>query len=221
MTRINRYSAVLFDYDGTLMDTDELVMASWQHTFREMTGHEGDQKRILHTFGEPLEVSMKAFFPDIDPETVLEAYRSFHYAHFEELIHLFPGVRDTLRRLRADGFQTGIVTSRLRHTTMLGLKKFHLEDAFDVIVTVDDCTQFKPDPAPALQAMQALNVQPEETAMVGDAKYDLLCAKRAGITYVQVGWADPAKLELEGAALDPDAVIRRHEDLLGILEGEQ
>lgn len=91
---------VLFDFDGTVMDTNDVIMKSWQHTFKTLTGEEGDEKYILSTFGEILEDSMKRTFPNHDTKKVVEIYRSYHYGKFLDLISLFPGMEETLREIK-------------------------------------------------------------------------------------------------------------------------
>lgn len=83
---------LIFDFDGTLMDTNGVILRSWQHTYRTLTGHEGDEEYILRTFGEPLELSLKNAFPDVPVEKSVDIYRTWHADHFSEIISLFPGV---------------------------------------------------------------------------------------------------------------------------------
>ena len=145
---MNKIDTVLFDFDGTVMDTNNVILMSWQHTFRTLRGREADQKTIVKTFGEPLELTMKKFFPEVPAEKALEVYRSFHRDNFGELIDLFPGMRELLTEVKRRGYKTGLVTSRLYNTTMQGLEKYEIKDLFDAVLTADDTDKHKPDPAP-------------------------------------------------------------------------
>ena len=96
---MNKIDTVLFGFDGTGMDTNNVIRMSWQHTFRTLRGREEDREVIVKTFGEPLELTMKKFFPEVPAEEALEVYRSFHRDNFGELINLFPGMRELLAEL--------------------------------------------------------------------------------------------------------------------------
>lgn len=216
---MTKFNTVLFDFDGTIMDTNNLILQSWQHTFRTVEGKERSKEEIFSTFGEPLYVTMEKLLPQIPAEEGVEIYRSFHYDHFTDLIEVFPGIIELLKELKARGYKTGIVTSRLRHTTDLGLKKYDMEQYFDVVITIDDTDKFKPDPEPVRVALERLGSKPEEAVMVGDSVFDVLCARGAGVKTAIVGWA-VAFCDRDTACENaPDYVIEKAWDLLDILEG--
>lgn len=216
MAKIN---TVLFDFDGTIMDTNHLILQSWQHTFRTIEGKERAESEILETFGEPLHVTMEKLLPQIPVEEGVEVYRGFHYDHFTDLIEIFPGILDLLEKLKERGYKTGIVTSRLRHTTELGLDKYDMAKYFDTVVTCDDTDKFKPDPEPVLLALERLNSKPEEAIMIGDSIFDILCARNAGTKTALVSWALAGGEDEKTDDSTPDYVLEKAEDLLGILEG--
>jgi pyrophosphatase PpaX len=213
-----KFNTVLFDYDGTLMDTNNLILQSWQHTLRTVEGKEKPEEEIFRTFGEPLYITMERFLPQIPVEESVGIYRSYHYDHFSELIEVFPGILELLKELKARGYKTGIVTSRLRYTTDLGLKKYDMEQYFDVVITVEDTDKGKPDPEPVLAAIERLGSKPEEAIMVGDSVFDILCAKGAEVKAVLVNWAVAIGGEDNGGDSVPDYTIEKPEDLLEILE---
>jgi pyrophosphatase PpaX len=214
MAKIN---TVLFDFDGTIMDTNNVILQSWQHTFRTVEGKERSLEEILSTFGEPLYVTMEKMLPQISVEEGAAIYRGFHYDHFTDLISLFPGIIELLDELKTRGLKIGLVTSRLRHTTEIGLNKYDMAKYFDAIITCDDTEKFKPDPEPALVALERLGSKPEEALMVGDSIYDILCARGAGIKSALVGWALAMSEEEKTGKDAPDYIIEKAEDLLGIL----
>lgn len=216
---MNKIDTVLFDFDGTVMDTNNVILMSWQHTFRTLRGREADQKTIVKTFGEPLELTMKKFFPEVPAEKALEVYRSFHRDNFGELIDLFPGMRELLTEVKRRGYKTGLVTSRLYNTTMQGLEKYEIKDLFDAVLTADDTDKHKPDPAPINITLEKLGSSPETSIMLGDTLFDLLCAKNAGVRSTLVSWSlalhGMTKEELGEAA--PDYIIQKPEELLEII----
>jgi len=217
MTKIN---TVLFDFDGTIMDTNNVILQSWQHTFRTVEGKERPEQEIIETFGEPLYVTMEKVLPQIPVEEGVNIYRSYHYDNFADLIEVFPGILELLEKLKAKGYKTGIVTSRLRHTTESGLKKYDVVQYFDAIVTCDDTDKHKPDPEPVNIALERLGSKPEEALMVGDSMFDILCAKNAGVKAALVSWALAVSDADKYGENAPDYIIGKAEDLLDILKGK-
>lgn len=211
---------ILFDYDGTVADTGPLILASWQHTFLTIYGREGDESVILRTFGEPLAQSMQEKFPHVDPEEAMKIYRSYQEKHFHAMIQTFPGTRETMAALKARGFALGLVTSRRRSSTEAGLKALGLAPYIDAVVTNEDTTKAKPDPEPALLALAALDARPERAVMVGDTKFDIGCANRAGITSVLVAWTRSFPPEERKGPFAPDHVIEKPGDLLPLADSQ-
>lgn len=216
MTKIN---TVLFDFDGTIMDTNNVIMQSWQHAFRTVEGKERPEEEILATFGEPLHITMEKVLPQIPVEKGVEIYRSYHYDNFTDLIEVFPGILDLMEKLKKRGYKTGIVTSRLWHTTQIGLQKYDMEQYFDVVITADDTDKHKPDPEPVNIALERLGSKPEEAIMIGDSMFDILCAKNAGVKAALVSWALAVSEEDMNGENAPDYILQKAEDLFEILEG--
>lgn len=216
---IGNIDTVLFDFDGTVMNTNDVILQSWQYTFRTLRGREEDPEVLLKTFGEPLETTMKKFFPEIPVEESIKVYRSFHYDNFGDLISVFPGMDDLIAEMKRRGYRLGLVTSRLYNTTMQGLEKYGLKEYFDVIVTANDTTKHKPDPEPVNITLEKLGAKPENSIMLGDTLFDLMCAKNAGVRSVLVSWSlalsGKTKEDLGNAA--PDYILEKPEDLLEII----
>lgn len=219
---MNKINTVLFDFDGTIMDTNDIILNSWNFTFNKILGHDADEKLMLEHFGEPLALSMKIFFgaeDEIAVQEYIDLYRSYQRDHFEEDIKLFPGVTEMLDSLKKEGFTLALVTSRLKQTTMQGVEKFGLDRFFDVIVTANDCTKHKPDPQPVDITLEKLGKKPEEAVMVGDTRMDLGCASNAGVKSVLVGWSralPPEKADKSGI-FAPDFILYDPADMTGLL----
>lgn len=212
--------AVIFDFDGTIMNTNRIVMESWQYTYRELTGKEGDKNAILKTFGEPLEQSMINAFPNISSEVSVATYRGFHRDNFLNMIELFPGVENMLADVKKAGYKMGLATSRLKATTYQGLDKYNMRDTFDVIVTVEDVSKHKPDPESLIVTAEKLGAKPENSVMVGDSRFDILCGKNAGALTVLVGWSEAMPSDINAIKIEerPDFLIKSASELAGILE---
>ena len=211
---------VVFDFDGTIMDTNKVIMLSWQHTFNTIKGHDGDVDYILSTYGEPLWLSMENTFPEVPVDEAVEIYRAYHRSNFSSLIELFPGTKEMVAEVKRRGYKTGLATSRVHETTMKGLDQFGIRDYFDVIVTVEDVTKHKPDPESLLITLDKLGSKPESSAMLGDTRFDILCGRNAGATSILVGWSEAlAGKKIEDFAPDeaPDYIIHTPDELFDII----
>ena len=214
---MNKIDTVLFDFDGTVMNTNDVIINSWQHTFKTLENREEDVETIVRTFGEPLAVTMEKFFPNVPVDESINVYRSYHYDNFGELISLFPGMKELLAELKKRGYKVGMVTSRLRRTTEEGLQKYGVFDYFDTVITADDTDKHKPDPAPINIALKNLGSVPEKSIMLGDTMFDILCAKNAGVKSVLVSWAMAVTEEEKNGPDKPDYIIDKAEDLLDLI----
>ena len=211
---------ILFDFDGTIMDTNDVIIQSWQHTFRTFRGEEGDLDLILGTFGETLDYTMKNLFPDVPLEESLAVYRSYQRENFLSEIKLVPGIRELLDTLRDRGYKMAMVTSRLRYTTDQALDAFDLDRYFSYVVTADELSRPKPDPLCVEMALEELGSTPERSIMTGDTIHDILCARNAGVRSVLVDWS----ITLGGRSIEefpegkaPDHIIKEPIQLLELL----
>ena len=207
-------NTILFDYDGTLMDTNEVVLQSWQHTFRTIRGYEEDPEVIRQTFGEPLVMTLAKLFPETPVEKSLDIYRTFQREVFTDFVEVFSGMFELLEELKHQGYKLGLVTSRTKDTTWAGLEHYGMDKYFDAVITAGDTAKHKPDPAPILITLDRMGSLPEEAIMVGDTMFDLLCAQNAGVKSVIVDWSVTMTTDEKKQA---DYVIKSAEDLLNIL----
>ena len=211
---------VLFDFDGTIMDTNDVIIGSWQHVYKTLRGEEGDLTYILSTFGEPLEYSMENSFPEVSKEVSVKIYRDWQKEHFLDMIHLFPGVEEMLAEVKARGYRTGIATSRLSESLHRALSHFDLYKYFDAIVAVEDIEETKPAPDTVFKALDKLSARIENAIMMGDSRLDILCARNAGVPSILVGWSATlaGKTKEDFAPGEaPDFIIQKPEELFEII----
>ena len=211
---------ILFDFDGTIMDTNDVIIQSWQHTFRTLRGEEASEEEILATFGETLDYSMENLFPEVSLEESLPIYRNYQRENFLSSIHLVPGIMEVLDELLDRGYPMAMVTSRLRYTTDQALDAFDLRKFFRTVVTADDVTRPKPDPQAINMVMDDLGADRAGTLLIGDTIHDILCAKNAGLESALVGWS----ITLGGKKLSdfkkseaPDHIVETPQQILSIL----
>lgn len=215
---MRKVDTILFDFDGTVMDTTEVIVNSWQHTFMTLEGKERPLSEIYPTFGEPLPTTMEKFFPNHPVEESIKIYRSYHYDNFGDLIKVFPGMEELLISLNAEDYTTALVTSRLLGTTMQGLDAYDLKKYFKTVLTCEDTDKHKPDPAPINITLDRLNKKPENAIMIGDTMFDILCAKNAGVKSVLVDWAVAVSEEERTGKNAPDYIIKNPMEVKTILE---
>jgi pyrophosphatase PpaX len=214
--RLVRYGTVLFDLDGTLVDSGAMILASFQHATRTVLSREIPEHELLSAVGGPgLREQMQA----IDParvEELIEVY-SAHNAGLHDELQPCAGILDALERLSAEGRRLAVVTAKRRTTLALAFEVLpELRRFFDVTVGAEDTTRHKPNPEPLLLALERLDANADDAVYVGDSPFDIQAAKAAQLGSVAVTWGrihSRARLERE----EPDTVVDTVEELLGAL----
>lgn len=208
-----RHRVVLFDLDGTVIDSGGIILASMRHASWAVLGREIADEDLMQAVGGPgLEAQMRA----LDPERVDElvsVYRAHNEPLHEEL-SCCPGVDRALERLYAEGRRLGIVTAKRRATVELAFAHVPLGHVFETIVGGDETERHKPHPEPLLLAAERMEADPSEIVYVGDSPFDVRAARAAGMGSVAVTWGrihNRGKLERER----PDAIVDTAEELLG------
>lgn len=181
------YKVVLFDLDGTVLDTSDLIISSFKHTFHKHYKREIALSEIHAFFGKTLRAAMEHLGPD-QVEELIQTYREYSLAHHDQMITVFSGVVETIHALYEAGIVMAIVTSKTKKTTLRGLKLFDLDKYFSVIIGADQCQNHKPHPEPIQKALIQLQMRPEECLMVGDSPFDLISAREAGVKTAAVRW---------------------------------
>jgi pyrophosphatase PpaX len=214
--RLVRYGTVLFDLDGTLVDSGAMILASFQHATRTVLSREIPEHELLSAVGGPgLREQMEA----IDPARVdelIEVY-SAHNAGLHDELQPCAGILDALERLSTEGRRLAVVTAKRRTTLALAFEVLpELRRFFDVTVGAEDTTRHKPNPEPLLLALERLGANADDAVYVGDSPFDIQAAKAAQVGSVAVTWGrihSRARLERE----EPDTVVDTVEELLGAL----
>lgn len=171
---------VLFDLDGTIVDTNELIISSFMYALKDNGLAPLTREEIIPHMGTTLQQQMRVFSGLEDVNGTLEkSYRSYNNEHHDELVRSFPLVKETIEELSRRGIKLGIVTTKIRPTTIKTLERFDLLKYMDTIVTVNDVTEPKPHPEPVLTAVYNLGVDPRKTLMIGDSAVDIQSAKAA------------------------------------------
>lgn len=210
---LTRIRAILFDLDGTLVDTIPLILSSHRYATKVVLGAALPADVLMAGVGRPLIDQMRSFHTERADELVA-AYQEYNARHHDEMIRRYPGVAEAVIELGRRGFLLGVVTSKARASALKGIESAGLAGAFGAVVALEDTTTHKPGPAPLLEAMARLGVAPNETAFVGDSPFDVMAGRAAHTATVAVTWGpfDAGTLAEAGA----DRVIDRPEALLGV-----
>lgn len=179
----------LFDLDGTLIDSVDLIIRSYRHTMQVHRGSTPSDEIWLAGLGTPLWSQFRSFTDDPEEiEAMVKTYRDFNLENHDALVREFPGVLEAVRQLRDRGEKLGVVTSKLTDAARRGLSITGFRDCFEVLVGADTLKEHKPDPAPVRRALDLLRSEPEETVFVGDSPHDLVAGQRAGVRVAAVAW---------------------------------
>jgi pyrophosphatase PpaX len=208
-----RYPVVLFDLDGTVIDSGAIILASMRHAAETVVGGEWHDEELMRAVGGPgLEAQMVA----LDPARVEELVRVYR-AHNEPLhdtLECCVGMEDVLAMLKARGHRLGIVTAKRRVTVDLAFARLPIEHLFETVVGGDETAHQKPDPAPLLLALDRLGARPEEAAYVGDSPFDMQSANAAGLYAIGVSWG---RIHPAERLADADVIVHQAEELLEVV----
>lgn len=208
-----KIQTVLFDLDGTILDSNELINASFAYTFKQY-GYSFTKEEITHFNGPPLRESFAKVDPD-QVEEMIQTYRAFNIDKHETYIKLFPNVIETLEQLKEQHIDIGIVTSKMRSSVEVGMEMTGLNRYFETIVTIDDVSESKPHPESVIKAMKQLNGEAHSTIMVGDNYHDIIAGQRAGVRTAGVAWSSKGEDYL--ASYKPTYMLQNMKHLLEIV----
>ncbi len=209
--------ALLFDFDGTLLDTNDLIIQTFMYILDERFPGQYSTQDCLKFIGP----SLKQTFDEITPgetDSMIMKYKEWNTAHHDELVNSYDEVAETLEALHKEGIKLAIVSTKSREGLARGLKVLDVAHLFEVIIGSDDVTHVKPHPEPVLLALDKLGVKKEEAIMIGDNSHDIEGGKNAGVRTAGVAWS--AKGESYLQQFNPDYMLHHMRDLLEIVKGD-
>lgn len=209
-----RVDTVLFDLDGTLVNTNDLIVSSFVHTLDHYAPGKYGREEILSWIGEPLYDSLARVDAERADE-MMDFYRKHNHAYHDRLVKEYAGVFDTIQALHDHGFKLGVVTTKLFRGAEMGLKLARLKPFFLVVVGLDHISNPKPDPEPVNWALSLLDSLPETALMIGDSPSDIKAGKNAGTLTAGVAWTIHGTKALQVAS--PDFLLASMPDLLDVL----
>ncbi|MGH7585532.1 MAG: HAD-IA family hydrolase [Gemmatimonadales bacterium] len=213
-----RYPIVLFDLDGTLIDSIGLILDSYRHTMAAHALPPLPDRHWTMGIGTPLRAQLAPFATEALPlDALIATYREYNLTHHDARVTAFGGIVDAVNDLRALGCRLGIVTSKNRAGAHRGLALVGLAHAFELTVAADDVVRAKPDPEPVLLALEGFGAEPRQAVYVGDSVHDIHAGKAAGVATAAVLWGRNDRGEL--AAATPDHWVDAPADLVALVTG--
>ncbi len=211
------FTGFLFDLDGTVIDTTELISRSFRHASRVILGKELPDQVLMANVGQPLMQQMKVLGGERAQEWY-DVYREYNHSRHDEFIRPYEGVEELLRELRERGAGLAVVTSKSRETVEMAFRCIPIESCFDTVVTADDTERHKPHPQPLQLAMRRLDLAPDESVYIGDSPHDIEAGHNAGVATAAVGWGifPPVRLK----EMEPDFYFESPDEILGLCPGD-
>ncbi len=209
------FQTVLFDLDGTLIDSVRLIIDSYHHTLATHGLPARTDDDWLRGIGTPLWVQFAPWKDDPGIDAMIATYRDYNLRHHDDRVTIYPGVTDMIRTIARAGLRTGLVTSKNRSGALRGLRLCGIEELMDVVVGADEVTNPKPHPEPVQKALALLGAEPATAIYVGDSIHDMQSGRAAGVRTAGVLWGPFRRADLEPAT--PDYWLQQPADLLDLL----
>lgn len=207
--------ALLFDFDGTLLNTNDLIIQTFMHVLEERFPGQYSPKDCIKFIGPSLKETFEQITPN-EVDQMIYNYRKWNHEHHDELATEFEGVTETLQQLYDLGIRMVIVSTKQRETIERGLQLMGAAHFFEFWIGIDDVEHVKPHPEPVLKAIEKLGVAKEDVLMIGDNYHDIEAGKNAGVKTAGVAWSIKGEAFLR--KYNPDYMLQRMEDLLPIVK---
>jgi pyrophosphatase PpaX len=212
------YRTILFDLDGTLIDSIELILASHRHATLEVLGASPSDDVLRQGIGVPLRTQMRTL-DETRADALVTSYRAFNHRMHDELLRPYDGLLELCEALRSEGAILGVVTSKSLVVVEMAFARLPFGPLLDVLVTSDQTEHHKPRPEPILEALRRLGGDAADACYVGDSPFDLQAAHAAGVAAIGVSWGAFSEDELR--AEDPAAIVRTPDELGEVLRGRR
>lgn len=207
--------AVIFDLDGTVLNTDLLIKKSFEHVFKKyMPEHMLSEEEYLSFLGPTLVESFGRYFPQHQIDELVECYREYNHAHHHDYVTIYPHVKETLKYLKERGYPLAIVTTKYSRAAYIGLDMFDITKYFDVVIGMDQVNCVKPHPEGLLKVLE--QTDSHRGVMIGDNPTDILAGKNAGMYTIGVKWTPKGTKAME--ALQPDLMIDDMKEIVDFIE---
>ncbi len=189
---MKKFNGYIFDIDGTIISTNELIFASFNHVTQKYLGKTYSDEEIISLFGPTEDEILKEWMKD-NYEDARKDYYEFYEKNHNRMAKIFPSIEETLSAIKSKNLPLGIFTGKGRLSTVISLKAINVYDYFDLIITGDDVENHKPSPEGIMKFVDYFKLEPERVLMIGDAPSDIIAANKAGVKIASVLWDSYAK----------------------------
>lgn len=216
---MRQLNTILFDLDGTLIDTNEIILKSYIHAYETHLPNKAiDEAAIIDSIGAPLRDVFKRDTNDKDlVEALINTYLDYYTKHEHSLFHFYEGIEPMLEKLKAENYNLAIVTTKFLSSAQPSIDYFNLGRFFDVIITLEDTLYHKPDAAPVIEALSHFD-DVDKSIMIGDNTSDIMAGNNAGILSAGVAWSIKKRKTLSAA--NPTYMLETPEDIFTIIDNE-
>jgi len=212
---LNNFEGIIFDIDGTLTSTNELIFATFRHVTEKYLNKRVTDEEIISLFGPTEEAILKEWMND-DYEDARKDYLAFYEAKHHLMADVYPGIIEALKFIKSKKIPLSIYTGKGRDSSIITLQKIGVFDLFDMIVTGDDVADHKPSPEGIDRFVEKFKLNREKVLMIGDAPADILAARSAGVKIASVVWDSYAKEKV--LEMKSDYVFETVDELMKFLE---
>lgn len=219
MAKPSPLRAILFDIDGTLINTVDLIVKALDYTYQKHLGIALPREEIRRLIGLPLKVQMRYLDDRVAgnaPHDLMEADEVAYYKAHRDQERVIPEAVQAVQTAYRKGYAVALVTSKSREELHITLPKLAVDAYVDTVVAADDTERHKPAPDPVLKALERLQVAPEQAIYIGDTVFDLSCGRAAGVLVGAVAWG--AHLPEDLRAAQPDYYFETPADLHNWIE---
>ena len=208
--------ALLFDFDGTLLNTNNLIIESFMHVLDEKFPGQFTKNDCLAFIGPSLKETFEQIAPD-QTEQLIAQYRAWNELHHDELVTEYDGVVETLNTLHGMGIRLVIVSTKIHDNVVKGLNVLGVTHLFEHIIGFDDVQHVKPHPEPIEKALALLQLAKEDVIMIGDNSHDIEAAHNAGVESAGVSWSIRGEAYLQ--QYHPTYMLQHMSNLIEIVKG--
>ncbi len=209
---------LVFDMDGTLIDTDEIIYQTWNELFTlfKPKGISVSREETKNFSGPPVEQSIAKAFPEADGTFILKEYRNRTTKYYDNFLRLFPGELEVLNKLHNEGYKMCIATTKNREMAIKCLEKYKIKDYFDIILTSSDGLKNKPAPDMLNYISKKMNIAKENMIMIGDTKFDYHSSKNANVDCILFNGASRHYED----DIKPFAIVNTYDELYKVIKNK-
>lgn len=212
---MNKDFVVIFDLDGTLLNTDLLIGKSFEYVFQiYKPDYTLTKEEQLSFLGPPLRDSFARYFPSDMIDELVECYREYNHNCHEKYVTIYPTVRETLKVLKEKGYPLAVLTTKYSKAAYIGLDLFDLTKYFDMVIGMDQLSKMKPDPEGIYQIMNKLHCH--KAVMIGDNTSDIMAGKNANVYTIGVKWSPKGTQTM--TSLQPDLMVDEMFEIINFIE---